>query len=206
MVFQQSATSPALPSPSSRKISHKKRKLGSGDPTTLVAMQSASTVLPTNPSTKSATCSSCHRAIRGPFAQSLKCARCKQEVCSICSRTCLGWPSSLALPMVMGGNPARSHPVRRSPLNTTQINTVASATMTGKRRKPSASDEEEPEVGSTDNFKPDLVVGCSRVVCRNCCCEAPHSQASMCYDCRDSAHAALQEEASRDNVICMVEV
>ncbi|KAH8105402.1 hypothetical protein BXZ70DRAFT_524059 [Cristinia sonorae] len=218
MLFQRSS-SPSRPTITGRKVSNKRRKLEALAVSPSSA--TATTYLPpfTVSTSKNTSCGTCYRVIRGPLAHPhhqlshilpLIACRCKQEVCSICSRICVGWPSSAVIPSEsttnVGLRRTQSTTHKRPPLNMAQTNAVVNTSIVGKRRKPSALDESVADDGG-EGLKSDLLAGCSRSICRNCCVEASHGQASMCYDCRDRLlQSKVQEDTSNDDTVHMIEV
>lgn len=147
------------------------------------------------------TCVSCHRALKATqgllvvcaryacqiltgFISLTRCARCSAPTCAICSRTCTACPSSMPptpfLTRSSTPNPPPSSPKRPA------VSLHATNTHRGeKRRKNGEEDSQEGFLQTLAEF--DLVPGCGRTVCRNCCtenkerCVCPTSQSIVAH-------------------------
>ncbi|KAF9466784.1 hypothetical protein BDZ94DRAFT_1250768 [Collybia nuda] len=148
--------------------------------------------------TVSPTCTSCHRSLNTAQGRPIICSRCSSPTCTICSRTCTASPLSSSVPptphLTRSPTPATTPPQspRRSALTLHSANTnygdlqrttVAVIPNTGKRRK--GIEEDYLDSGSSEQSSGDhdLVPGCGRIMCRNCCFENSQSNTTTCYDC-----------------------
>ncbi|KAI0723664.1 hypothetical protein C8Q72DRAFT_858653 [Fomitopsis betulina] len=149
---------------------------------------------------RTALCTSCHRNLAQRLIDVVRCARCRETTCLVCSRTCSAPP--LILPptpaLTRSTTPTPCPSPRRTALalstnsRTTNgmLNTLPSArgyAATGKRRKPHSLDADDSEHAScsSDDEKAGKHTshGCGRIVCRKCCHENPSSATTTCYDC-----------------------
>jgi len=152
-----------------------------------------------SPSTKPPTCSSCHRTFVKP-SQVHQCERCRSPTCTICSRICTACPPSLpptpALTTSSTPTVSPSPSPKRSALtlntNTANANgayapqTLSPFASSRRRKLPTWDTGDDERVASEGTEKPgkeDLLPGCGRIICRNCCFESPQSNTTTCYDC-----------------------
>lgn len=154
--------------------------------------------LVSSPVPKATVCASCHRAFTARLSLLIQCARCVSPVrpetvhltrpggtdrcraptCAICSRTCTACPPSMpptpALTFSPTPPPTPPHSPKRAAL-ALSTNTNAAPVATAKRRKLRDADEDEKfgAEGEGKAEKEDVLPGCGRTVCRNCCFESP---------------------------------
>ncbi|KAI0942489.1 hypothetical protein AcW1_003108 [Taiwanofungus camphoratus] len=157
--------------------------------------------LVSSPVPKATVCASCHRAFTARLSLLIQCARCRAPTCAICSRTCTACPPSMpptpALTFSPTPPPTPPHSPKRAAL-ALSTNTNAAPVATAKRRKLRDADEDEKfgAEGEGKAEKEDVLPGCGRTVCRNCCFESPQSNTTTCHDCYSRpyrAHAQSQD-------------
>ncbi|KAI0328982.1 hypothetical protein GY45DRAFT_1325688 [Cubamyces sp. BRFM 1775] len=154
---------------------------------------------------KASVCNSCHRAFAGSKRNQLvQCARCHEPTCTICSRTCNGYPPSVPPTPALTTSPSSGpdtplmSPRRSATALTADLRVSRDhapvQSLAGRRRKVRDLDDDEDNAvakgtqgADAENEWPGnangVLPGCGRTLCQKCCFETPSSDLTTCYDC-----------------------
>ncbi|KAH9931756.1 hypothetical protein B0H21DRAFT_96362 [Amylocystis lapponica] len=176
--------------PSTRRPVSKKRRLLAASPSVVDSLLhvpiTPSNVPTPTPVTKASTCTSCHRAFTARPNHLIVCARCRAPTCTICARTCTACPPSAPPTPALSFSPTPPATPLPSPRRSAlALHTNTLAFTPGRRRKAREDEEEhvEGEEGCVKDAGAEILPGCGRTICRNCCFESLPSNATTCYDC-----------------------